>query len=101
MLNLLDDTSPAEVLPLGTPHLANPGRDLINVRPGDMLAPHRQHELEDLASRLSAFVPTKLCVELTPDRQDRLDELFADYLSGKGEVQPDEIYQIAPELYLP
>jgi hypothetical protein len=90
-----DDDAPADVLLLGTAHLGNPGRDLINVTVDDMLAPHRQAELEDLAQRLAAFEPTKICVEATPDLQAKVDELYARYLSGETDGQRGEIHQIA------
>ncbi|MFP5225909.1 MAG: DUF5694 domain-containing protein [Actinomycetota bacterium] len=85
----------AEVLLLGTPHLANPGRDLINIVVDDVLAPARQRELEELTMRLAAFRPTKICVEVTPGRQDGLDELFAGFLEGRGEPKAGEVHQIA------
>jgi hypothetical protein len=85
----------AEVLLLGTFHMDNPGRDLINLVADDVLAPHRQEELETLAARLADFAPTKVCVERAPRAQDDLDASFARYLRGEAEPSRDEIVQIA------
>jgi hypothetical protein len=45
----------AEVLLLGTYHMGNPGRDLVNLVADDVLAEHRQRELQDLVESLNRF----------------------------------------------
>ncbi len=86
--------SPADVLVLGTFHMANPGRDLINLKADDVLAPHRQAELAELVDLLAEFRPTKVCVERTPDRQDELDRSFAQFCADSLEPERDEIVQV-------
>jgi len=84
----------AEVVILGTFHMANPGRDVIKFEADDVLAQHRQAELEDLAARLAEFRPTKVCVEQTPEYQATLDDAFARYLEGNAEPSRSEIQQV-------
>lgn len=95
MIGLLAPEAEAEVLLMGTYHMANPGRDLINLVADDVLAHHRQKELEDLVARLSKFEPTKICVEVPPESQQDLDKQLAQFLSGELEPRRDEIAQIA------
>jgi len=88
------DCEPTDVLLLGTYHMANPGRDLINLRVDDVLAYHRQAELEDLAARLAHFHPTKVCVEHLASGQAELDIRYASYLAGTAEPGRNEVWQL-------
>jgi hypothetical protein len=47
----------AEVLVLGVYHMANPGRDVFNMKTDDVLAPKRQAEIVQLMRVLKAFGP--------------------------------------------
>ena len=58
-----DRVEPVQVMVLGTYHFENPGLDLVNTDADDVLAPHRQAELQDLAERLTAFRPTAIALE--------------------------------------
>jgi hypothetical protein len=42
----------AEVLVLGTYHMANPGRDIFNMQADDVLAPKRQTEIAEVVAVL-------------------------------------------------
>lgn len=57
--------SPAvvQVMVLGTFHLGNPGKDLINPKADDPTTPRRQAELQRIADTLKRFRPTKVMVE--------------------------------------
>lgn len=81
----------AEVLVLGVYHMANPGRDLFNMKADDVLAPKRQADIAQLIEVLKKFNPTKIAVEADGDR---IPKLYADYLAGKRELTRDEIEQI-------
>jgi len=50
----------AEVLVLGVYHMANPGRDIFNMKADDVLAPKRQAEIAQLVEVLRRFLPTKV-----------------------------------------
>jgi hypothetical protein len=82
----------AEVLVLGTYHMANPGHDIFNTQADDVLAPRRQAEMTQLLEVLKRFRPTKIAIESDPwgDRPKQ----YADYLAGKRELTRNEIEQV-------
>lgn len=86
-------TSTIDVLLLGTFHMGNPGRDLINLEVDDVLTPERQAELEALAQRLATFEPTKVCVEWHD--QPQVDAAYDAYRDGAAQEQRGEIHQVA------
>jgi hypothetical protein len=85
--------SRAEVLVLGVYHLANPGKDIFNMKIDDVLAPRRQAEIAALIEVLKRFHPTKVAVER--DVSDgRIAKDYADYLAGHHELTRNEIEQL-------
>ena len=60
--------APVQVMILGTYHFGNPGLDLHNMKSESVLTPGRQKELDDIATRLAKFNPTKIAVEARSDR---------------------------------
>jgi Family of unknown function (DUF5694) len=83
----------AEVLVVGSYHMANPGQDIFNVQADDVLTPKRQAEMAEVIAILKKFQPTRIAVERNPgDRRTSQD--YADYLSGKHELTRNEIEQI-------
>jgi len=91
-----NETRRAEVLVLGTYHMANPGHDLFNMKADDVLAPKRQAEIAEVMAALKAFKPTKIAIE--SDSQKKFDERYAQYLAGKYELTTNEIDQIGLRL---
>ena len=83
----------AEVLVLGTYHMANPGRDIHSMKADDVLAPKRQAEIGELIAVLKRFRPTKIAVERNVG-DERIPRDYADYLAGKHELTRNEIEQI-------
>ena len=83
----------AEILIVGTYHMANPGRDVFNMSADDVLSPKRQAELGELLEVLQRFKPTKIAVESTVD-EDRRPKQYADYLAGTYSLSSNEIDQI-------
>ncbi len=79
---------------LGTYHMANPGRDLINLEADDVLAPRRQREIEELVRRLEAFRPTKIAVEVDLQHQNEIDERYRAYREGRRRLDRSEVEQI-------
>ena len=55
--------SRAQVLVLGTYHMANRGHDIFNMQVDDVLAPRRQSEIVQLIEVLKKFNPTKIAIE--------------------------------------
>lgn len=92
-------SSRAEVLVLGTYHMANRGHDIYNLQADDVLAPKRQAEISHLIEILKKFNPTKIAVERdllssTNATTKEFSNLYADYLAGKHELSRDEVEQI-------
>lgn len=84
------------ILVLGSYHMANPKADDTNVEADDVTRPRRQAEIEAVVAALAAFEPTKIGVELTPDRQDDLDTWYRMYLDGDSlPIPTSELDQIA------
>ena len=75
-------TKQSDLLLLGTFHFANPGVDIVKIKSVDILGAKAQAELEALANKITHFHPTKIFVEAEWSRQQELDELYKQYLSG-------------------
>lgn len=77
---------PVEVMILGVYHLANPGRDVVNIEADDVLAPRRQEELAVLTEALAQWSPDRVLVEQEaagpslhlPGYEDFSDEMLAE-----------------------
>lgn len=82
-----------EILIVGTYHMANPGRDIFNMRADDVLAPKRQAEMAELLAVLKRFRPTKIAIESTV-YDDTRKKQYADYLAGRRELTRNEIEQV-------
>ena len=87
----------AEILVLGTYHMANPGRDIHNMEADDVLSPKRQQEIARLIEVLKRFRPTKIAVEAAVGSQ-RVTREYADYLAGKYTLSRNENDQIGYRL---
>jgi hypothetical protein len=83
----------AEVLVLGTYHMANPGRDVFNMAADDVLSPKRQAEIGELLKVLKRFKPTKIAIESTV-YLDRRPKQYDEYLAGKYTLTQNEIEQV-------
>lgn len=84
----------AHVLVLGTFHMANPGRDVFNLKVDDMRAPKRQAEIAAFVENLKAFHPTKIAVE-APLGDAKTSRNYRDFLAGSYELTANETDQIA------
>jgi hypothetical protein len=83
----------AQVMVLGTYHMANPGLDLVKTKIRDVLSAERQKEISDVLSSLKRFKPTKIAVESTDPI--RTNERYRKYLTGELELGRDERDQLA------
>jgi Family of unknown function (DUF5694) len=83
---------------VGTAHFANRNLDLADMNVDDVLSPARQKQMEDLVSALALYRPTRIAVEMTPDKQAELNARYLDYRAGKYTLKRDEIDQIALRL---
>jgi uncharacterized protein DUF5694 len=82
----------AEVLILGTYHMANPGRDIFNSQADDVLAPKRQQEIAQLMAVLKSYQPTKIAIESDPN--GARPGQYAAYVAGTYTLTRNEIDQI-------
>jgi hypothetical protein len=85
----------ADVLLVGMYHMNSPGRDMFNLEIDDVLEDRRQPEIAAVADSIASFRPTKVCVEVPPSMQPKLDALFDRYRAGEAEPSRSEIVQIA------
>jgi len=88
----LDGPPLAEVLILGSYHMDNPGRDIINMQADDVLTAKRQSEIRDVLDTVARFHPTKIAIE-APSDSPKL-QMYQEYLAGKHELSRDEREQI-------
>ncbi len=87
-----------KVMVLGTYHMGNPGLDAFNMQADDVMVPKRQKEIEDFVALLASYKPTKICLEFGLERQQKLDELYSAYSTGKAELRKNETDQIGLRL---
>jgi len=99
--SLLRDRLPHErpwLMVIGTPHLANHGRDVVNLQVDDVMTPARQAEIEAIVAALARFAPTRIVVEHPVTGQAALDARYADYRAGRYALGRSEVDQIGLRL---
>jgi hypothetical protein len=72
----------------------NPGLDAINIKADDVLVPKRQAEIEQLATQISEFRPTKVAVEIPFGRDSVSNSLYRRYLAGSYTLDHTEMQQL-------
>jgi len=87
-------TAGAQVLVIGSYHMSNPGLDAVTVRADDVLAPKRQREIEELATRLAAFRPTKVAIEIPYGKDSVSNALYRRYVAGSYTLDRTEMQQL-------
>ena len=93
-----DAPPPAEVMVLGVYHFTGGGQDYINPEVDDYLAPARQAEIEALTARLALFQPTRIVVELLPEREAAFNARYQAYRRGDHALTVNERQQIGMRL---
>ncbi len=86
-----------EVLTLGSFHFAFHNLDLIKTGKEDqidVLDPKYQREIEDIVTRIAKFKPTIIVIERGPEKQEKYDSLYDQYLQGKYNLKRGEEEQI-------
>jgi hypothetical protein len=87
-----------EVMVLGSYHMANRNKDVVNIRVDDVLQPKRQRELEELALHIERFHPTKIAVEIFSDAPDFVWKSPLDATDLK--TSNHEVYQLGERVAL-
>ena len=77
-----DEEASIKVMPIGTVHLNNPGRDVNNPQVPDVLTPEKQAELAALRDSLAEFRPTKMAIEIERRHQGAVDSLYRAFRAG-------------------
>jgi hypothetical protein len=89
----------AKVMLLGSFHFDDQGMDRYKPTHGvDILSAQRQNELEDMLVRLERFKPTKIALEMRPDRQQDVHAEYQAYCAGTVALQANESHQIGYRL---
>ena len=83
----------ADILVLGTYHMANPGRDVHNMVADDVLSTKRQQELTQLVEALKRYGPTKIAIEASAG-SERITRDYNEYLAGRYTLTRNENDQI-------
>ncbi|NDK57416.1 DUF5694 domain-containing protein [Pontibacter fetidus] len=87
----------AQVMLLGTFHFAYPNLDVVKTEKSDQLdinSPESQRDIARITSQMATFKPTKIAIEVRPEKQARLDSLYQAYLEGRYELGVGEEYQL-------
>lgn len=87
-------TSRPQVMLIGSHHLANNNRDLINLPIENVLTSRRQREIQQLVANLARWRPTRVAIEWDRSDQRGLDRRYADFLTGELELTANERDQI-------
>jgi hypothetical protein len=87
-------TAGAQILVIGSYHMSNPGLDAVSIKADDVLAAKRQREIDDLASRIAGFRPTKVAVEIPFGRDSMSNALFRRYVQGTHALDRTEMQQL-------
>src|SRR5688572_29052143 len=83
-----------QVMLLGTYHFANPGADAIKQNVDDVLAPHRQREIEDVVQRLARWAPDQIAVEWPFSFADSTQARYQRFRAGTLAPSRNEVVQI-------
>lgn len=86
-----------EIMILGTYHFSG-GSDYVNSPIVDHLSAARQAEIAEVLDRLEAFAPTRIVVELMPEREAAFNQAYARYQAGDHTLTANERQQIGMAL---
>ena len=87
-------TAGAQVLVVGSYHMSNPGLDAMNIRRTTCSRQSGRREIEQLASKLARFRPTKVAVEIPFGRDSTSNSLYRRYLQGAHALDRTEMQQL-------
>ena len=90
--------APVEVMIIGLSHFSNPGKDMVNTKAVDVLAPEHQHALAVLSDVLAEFHPTAIVVEETTAAPGYISERYKSFDDKMLASVRNEIVQIGYRL---
>ncbi|MDG2043732.1 MAG: DUF5694 domain-containing protein [Maricaulis sp.] len=83
-----------EILVLGSFHFTGGGADYINGEAINIMDEQRQAEIDSVLTRLEAFAPNKILVELGPEYEDSFNARYREFAAGERELGVNERQQI-------
>ncbi|QGZ96520.1 hypothetical protein DSM104635_03380 [Terricaulis silvestris] len=84
----------AQVMVLGVYHFRAGGSDYVANQLDDHLSPRRQTEIAEVLDRLERFQPTKIVVELDPNREAEFNSRYTRYRTGAETLGVNERDQL-------
>lgn len=93
-----DHSRIVQVMVIGSEHFANPGLDVINIEPIDVLTAQRQKELQAIAESLRKFEPTVVAVERVTQAPNYVDTGFESFKEADLLQKRNETIQIGYRL---
>lgn len=86
-----------QIMTLGVFHFAYPNLDAVKTEKRNQISvleePY-QSEIISICKAIEKFKPTLIAIEVTPNKQHRIDSLFSLYKSDKFTLEKNEIYQL-------
>lgn len=68
---------------LGSYHMDNPGRDMVNLEIPDVCTPEKQIQLQEVGQLLAQFQPNKIALEVVADRDNLVSSIFEGFSPAK------------------
>src|SRR5262249_50720403 len=87
----------AQVMILGVYHFDSPNLDFVKSGKVDHLSEQKQEEIAEVLDRLSAFAPTKVVLEGTPDDR-QIEERYEAFRKDACKLTGDEREQLGFQL---
>lgn len=92
-----DADRPALML-IGSSHFANYNLDVNNTNVPDVMSSRRQAEIAKVVQALATFKPTKIAVEVSSGKQEKLSANYRAFLAGTYKLRSDESEQLGMRL---
>lgn len=82
-----------KVLVVGTFHMGQTA-DMVQTNFDRGLSPKREADLQSVVNQFAQFQPTKIAVEVVPEKEEKLNNDYLNYLNGCFELPINEINQL-------
>jgi len=86
-----------KIMTLGVFHFDYPNLDAVKIEGKDkisVLDEPFQSEIKSISKAIEEFNPTIIAIELTPDKQQKVDSLYILYKADKWDLKKNEVYQL-------
>lgn len=86
-----------KIMTMGVFHFDYPNLDAVQIEEKDKISvldePY-QSEIKAISKAIEEFKPSIIAVEITPDKQHKIDSLYSLYKAGEWELKENEVYQL-------